>query len=380
MGEVKTLFQKNCECRYVPGMDAEVYYSEKIRNVSTDFLDRVLVGGEVFKTDFFYLRAVTFFRIATAEMVAEYMRYFRSYYGTVECSNLLQPRVATKAENPLLREEDYQKSITEIRSRLNKLAKKYLIYVYKVESENSGDGYNGTVFCATYTTFCLVRSFFGETPCFGEGTLRYDGFYCVTPVQKMMESMHACRVGVLGFTNHKRSVRLFREISLVFGAQKEHFRATMVAEVQGREYDYKVVIEPIHFAVDERILTKAEHLKNIETLIDTMERMINHYNYMERMFLERPVKERMRFLIAAENLDGMKRIVQMMNSRREKFGGKVFFTTDVVLRDMDELADCVLMAKEVPSKVSGEMHLGLVKPTRESLIATKNEWILSTLD
>ena len=79
MGEAKNVFQKACECRYIPGMDAEVNYVNKLRNVSTDFIDRVLMTDEVSKTDFFYLRAVAIYRIATAEMVAEYIRYFRWY-------------------------------------------------------------------------------------------------------------------------------------------------------------------------------------------------------------------------------------------------------------------------------------------------------------
>lgn len=380
MGEVKLLFQQNCECRYVPGMDAEANYAEKIRNVSNDFLDRVLMGGEVFKTDFFYLRAVAFYRIATAEMVAEYMQYFRSYYGAVETSNLLQPKLITRMEDPLMREEDYLKNIGEIRSRLNKLAKKYLLYVYKVGSEERTDGYNGTVFCANYTTFSLVRTFFGETPCFGDASVGYEQFYCMTPVQKMMEGMHACRVGILGFMQHKQKVRLLREKEITFGSHKEHYRPTMLAEVECRDYTYKVFVEPIHFAVDDRILTVAEHQKNIEALISTMGRLVNHYNYMERTFVERPIKERVRFLIAAENLEGMKRIVQLMNPYREKYNGKVFFTTDYVLKNMESLEDCVLMAKEMPSKVTGELHLGLVKPTRDSLIATQNEWIFKKLE
>ena len=378
MGEVKTLFQKNCECRYVPGMEATANYAEKIRNVTNDFLDRVLMGGEVVKTDFFYLRAVSFCRIATAEMVAEYLRYFRNYYGTVECSNLLQPKVATNAENMLVREEDYLKSIDEIRSRLNRLAKKYLLYAFNVVEKNPEEGYSGLIFCANYTTYSLVRTFFGETPCFGEATFGYERFYCITPIQKMMESMHACRVGILGFVNHKQNVQLVRENDIIFGSHKEHYRPAMVAEVRGMEYDYKIIIEPIHFAFDDQILTKTEHLQNIESMIATMGRLISHYNYMEKTFLERPVKERVRFLIAAENLDGIKKIVQLMNPQKEKFSGKVFFTTDLVLRDMDKLEDCVLMAKEVPSKVSGELHLGLVKPTRESILFTKNEWLFGT--
>ena len=379
MGEAKNVFQKDCECRYIPGMDAEVNYVSKLRNVSTDFIDRVLMTDEVSKTDFFYLRAVTFYRIATAEMVAEYIRYFRWYYGASECTSLLQPNVSSKAVDPLVREEDYQRDAAEIRSRLNRLAKKYLLFSYTVNNEDAPEGYGGIVFCANYTTFSLVKTFFGETPCFSDDGIGYERYYCVTPVQRMMESLHACRVGILGFMYHTPRVRLLREKEIIYGAQKSRYTPTMIAELKSRGYDYKIIIEPIHFSVDERILTKTEHRQNIETLISTMGKLINHYNYMEKNFQAKPIKERIRFLIAVENLEGMKQVVQLMNPHREKYSGKVFFTTDTALRETESLMESVLMAKEVPSKISGDLHLGLVRPSKESLAATQNEWVLSNL-
>lgn len=380
MGDVKILFQQNCECRYVPGMFAELNFADKQRNVSTDFIDRVLASGDVTKTDFFYLRAVTFYRIASAEMVAEYMRYFRSYYGAIECTNLLQPKVPNVNEDPLVRREDVRKSVAEIRGRLTRLAKKYLLFSHTIGNEGKEEGFGDLVFCASYTTFSLVRTFFGETPCFGDGTIGYERYYCVTPIQKMMETMHACRVGVLSFQNHSSKVRLLREKEMIFGSKKESYTPTMTAEVKCGDYDYKVIIEPIHFTVDDKILTATEHQQNIEALIATMGKLVSHYSYMERNFQAKPIRERIRFLIAVENLSGMKQIVQLMNEYRDKYSGKVFFTTDTALKGVQSLEESVLMAKEVPSKVSGEMHLGLVRPTRESLISTQNEWIFSTIE
>ena len=65
MGEVKSLFQKDSECMYVPGMDAELKYDNKARDMMTaHFMDGIMVTGDIFKTDYFYLRAVLSLRTA----------------------------------------------------------------------------------------------------------------------------------------------------------------------------------------------------------------------------------------------------------------------------------------------------------------------------
>ena len=84
----------------------------------------------------------------------------------------------------------------------------------------------------------------------------------------------------------------------------------------------------------------------------------------------------MRFLLAVENLEGMNKIVRLMNAEREKFSEKVFFTTDKAILKKGRLQDSILMAKNVKSKGAEEIHLGLVKPTRETLLASNNEWLL----
>ena len=204
--------------------------------------------------------------------------------------------------------------------------------------------------------------------------MRYSYYYSVTPVQKMLEGMHACRVGVLGFQNHKSQVSLIREENIVFGATKEHFEATMLAEVQTRDTLYKVIIEPIHFCCDERIVTRSEHLKNIEVLVEVMKRIIYHYNHMKQVHSD--YNEEVRFLIASENLEGMSRAVQMMNKYKEYFSGKVFFTTDRVLQETGSLANSVVAAREVPDREGDSTHLGLVKLSREKLISSGNKWLL----
>lgn len=167
---------------------------------------------------------------------------------------------------------------------------------------------------------------------------------------------------------------MIREDDIQFGAAKEHFETTMTAEVQTREKLYKVIIEPIHFLGDERIVTRSEHLKKIEALIEVMKRIIYHYNHMRQVHSD--YNEEVRFLIAAENLEGMSRAVQMMNKYKEYFSGKVYFTTDRVLLETGSLANAVVAAREVPNREDDSTHLGLVKLSRDKLIDSGNKWLL----
>lgn len=372
MGEIKSLFQKDCEYRYIPGMDTEVQYTNKIRNISMDFMDRVILSGEITKSDYYYMRALAFFRIADEKMIYEFIRFFRSYYGTNECKNL--PQLATNLN------DIGENEISGVLRRMHRLAYKYVIVAIRVQNTNSDEDYSKTIFCANAVTFSLVRTYFGDTPFFGQGNIRYEHFYSVTPIQKMMETMHACRVGILGFMRHGGNANLVREREITFGSQKEKYTPTMMAEIKRGEHEYRIIIEPIHFSVDERLFTKSEHLKNIEELINTMGRLISHYSYLKLKFSDNPVKKHVRFLIAAENLEGMKKIVQIMNKDCKKYSDKVFFTTDTVLLSTDSLEESVLMAKEVKSPVTGEMHLGLIRAGRDTLISTENEWILTGME
>ena len=43
MGDTRLLFEEYCEYRYTPGMVAELNHADKLRNVSNDFMDRVLM-------------------------------------------------------------------------------------------------------------------------------------------------------------------------------------------------------------------------------------------------------------------------------------------------------------------------------------------------
>ena len=372
MGEVKSLFQKDSECMYVPGMDAELKYDNKARDMMTaHFMDGIMVTGDIFKTDYFYLRAVLFLRIANAEMVAEYLRYFRNYYGNEECMNLLLPKNAYYGDDLLSAKENWNHFVTDTRKKLLRLARRYLIYAVHVTTGDEEREFKDVVFCANATTFSLVRTIFGETPCFGYGNLVYEKFYCMTPIQKMMETMHACRVGVLAFTNHKNKVLLRRENEIIYGSKKEKFASIMRADIQCNGYLYKILIEPVHFTVDERLLTKMEHKKNIERFIASIGRMISHFDYIESNFKDKPLTEKVRFILVVENVEGMRQLIRMMDPYREKYSGKVFFTTDTFLLGTNCLKDAIFMAKEMPE----EERLGLIRPTDPTIKVTQNEWI-----
>ena len=384
MAETKSLFERDCEYRYVPGMVSELKYMEKYRNVSPDFLDRVLTASGITETDYYYLLGVYFYLMATARMVTDFMRYYRGYYGTAECSSLLMGPVSSRRENPLVGEAQMQEDEALVRNRLNRLAKKHLIFAFQITTENedgekregSPNGFQGTVYCVSYEGFRIIKPKFGDWPVFERFAIKYDQYYCVTPVQKLMEILHACRVGVMAFMNHRPGVRIVREEEIIFGARKERYTPTMLVEVPSADCVYHVIVEPIHFAVDERILPKTKHLQNIENRIETMNRLINHYEYRKKNYEK---KEEVRFLIAVENLKGMDMAVKMMNKYARNFSSRVFFTTDVVLKAVDSLTDGIVMAKEVKGKDTDEVHLGLVRPGRGTM-ADRNTWILENRD
>lgn len=136
----KNLFKADSSYKFEPGLDAKLKYSETIRNVSPDFLERILTVGGITKTDLFLLRVVLFYRIATADMVVEFLQYFRHFYGAKECEKLLVGNVASKAGDPLLSEDDAKKDIGTIFNRLLNMSKKHLLFCYKLENSTNFSG------------------------------------------------------------------------------------------------------------------------------------------------------------------------------------------------------------------------------------------------
>ena len=374
MGDTKLPFEEGCEYSYHPNMTIELNFAEKQRNVSPDFVDRMLLSEDVSYTDYFLLRAVVFFRFATAEMVAEYILYFRNFYGS-DVNKLLMPNVQNNEIDVFLQEEKFDRKEDMIRYRLNRLARKYLLLSYSVMEKHDGENRLRVVYCCTYMTYSIVRSFFGDHAYFSDKILGYERFYSVMPLYRMMEEMHASRIAVLAFSRHRKKVLLLREKEMVYGSTKSRIHPVMTAKVEYPDKSYKILIEPVHYSFDERIVTKPEHEEQILAHIEEYYQLINHYRYMKKKF-DGQNTERIRFLIATENLEGMKKIVRIMNNHMEKFNEKVFFTTDYAVKNAGSLKESVLMAKVVKSRVSDEMHLGLVRPTEESLLASNNDWVI----
>jgi len=378
MVAVKSLFERDCEYRYVPGMISELKFEEKVRSVSPDFLDRLLTASGIAETDYFYLLGVYFYLMATPQMVTDFIRYYRNYYGKSECERLLMGKVSSKEDDPLVGEEELRADEAIVKNRLIKLARKHLLFAFNITNENSSEdagGFKGTVFCMNYNGFRIIKPKFGVWPVFERFPIKYEQYYCVTPVQKMMETLHACRVGVMGFKNHKPGVRIVREEEMIFGARKEHFTPTMIVEVASPSCLYHVIVEPAHFCVDERYTPKSKHLQNIENLIETMNRLINHYEYMKRTYQK---TDEIRFLLASENLKGMDTMVRLMNKYERNFSERVFFTTDAALESSGCLIEGVLMAKEVKAKDADTTHLGLVRPKKDPLMMQGNAWIFES--
>ena len=132
----------------------------------------------------------------------------------------------------------------------------------------------------------------------------------------------------------------------------------------------------MHFTHDERVLTEEEHRENIIARLEDYKDLIRHFRYMNRKHENRKKQEHIRFIFAVENLEGMKKIARLMNESKELFADKVFFTTDLALKNSEHLFEAVLMAKLTKSKVEDDFHLGLIRPSEEYLLATNNEWML----
>ena len=377
MGDTKFLLEEECEFKYIPEMEMELNYADKLRNISHDFVDRVLVSGEVSYTDYFLLRAVAFYRFATAEMVAEYFLHFKNYYGNSEVSKLLIPNVSPDTGDINLNGwGDFDKDEDMIRYRLNRLAKKYLLLSYSITYPYEGRNKLKVVYCINYTTYSIVRSFFGPYVNFSSAEIGYERYYSITPLYRMMEHLHACRVAVLAFRRHKRKVTLLGDKEIIFGHDKKRMRPVMTAKVENGNKIYKIIVEPIHFSFDDRLITEEEQRQNIIAHLKNFKALINHYNYMERVHEKLEKTECIRFLLAVENFECMKKIVKIMNESMYKYNEKVFFTTDHALKNSETLFEAVLVAKKTKSKVTDKEHLGLIRPSIEYLLASDNEWVL----
>jgi hypothetical protein len=377
MGDTKYLLEEDCEYKYIPEMEKDLNHADKLRNISKDFIDRVLLSGEVSHTDYFLLRAISFFRFATAEMVAEYIRHFKNYYGTSAISKLLIPHVLPKTVNEVVHEwGDFDKDEDMIRYRLNRLAKKYLLLSYSVSYPYQDLNKLKVIYCINYTSYNIVRSFFGNYINFSDSEIGYEKYYGVTPLARMFEELHASRVAVLAFANHNKKVLLLRDKEILFGAARKTICPVMIAKIEYEERLFKIIIDPLHFTHDERVLTEEEHRENIIARLEDYKDLIRHFRYMNRKHENRKKQEHIRFIFAVENLEGMKKIARLMNESKELFADKVFFTTDLALKNSEHLFEAVLMAKLTKSKVEDDFHLGLIRPSEEYLLATNNEWML----
>lgn len=130
-------------------------------------------------------------------MVTDFIRYYRNYYGRAECEQLLMGKVSSKEDDPLVGKAELRADEVIVKNRLNKLARKHLFFAFNVTAdgaENKGEGFRGTVFCMNYNGFRIIKPKFGIWPVFERFPIKYEQYYCVTPIQKMMETLYACRV------------------------------------------------------------------------------------------------------------------------------------------------------------------------------------------
>ena len=374
MVDERELFQKNCEYQFIQGLDAVLERPERDR-VNPAYLDQIFLTGDLTPMDMFLLRAVTFYGVATAEMIVEFLGYHRKFYGMQECSELLQPRVSLNNASGIDFGAELQETLKTVRRRLKRMGDKSLLVTKKIVDQNNSSKKWNLIFCTTANTVSAVKAVFGKTAVFSTGMLTYDMFYQLMPIQDVIEYMHACRVCVLGFMNHGDRAILNCRKELVYGANKDKYTPAVLTEIKTDDREFHILTEAIHFTVDHRYHTETEHLRNIEFMIECMAKIVAHYNYV-RHVLKFASKKEIRFLIAVENYASMTRIVNMLGEHADKLRDLLFFTCDTFLAEKKNLRESVFMFRRLPDKLTGKDASVLIRPGEKTLMDTYNEWIL----
>lgn len=103
--------------KYIEGMEEEIITQRYQRE---DYIERLVFQGKIAMSDLYLMRAVSFFRICTARMVAEWLTYYRNRYGEEACKELPMP----KQDNDAIDISDgiiSDRFVANIEERLSKL-------------------------------------------------------------------------------------------------------------------------------------------------------------------------------------------------------------------------------------------------------------------
>ena len=124
--------------KYIDGMEHEYVTGKMFR---MDYIERLVYQGDIARSDMYLLRAVMFYRICTAKMVAEWIMYYRHRYGVTECEDLPIPL----PEKDLLEEgSDPTGSVTDryvstLEGRLKRLGK-YSVVLHESYADSISGG------------------------------------------------------------------------------------------------------------------------------------------------------------------------------------------------------------------------------------------------
>ena len=123
-----------------------------------DVIERLVYQDNIALSDMYLLRAVMFFRVCTARMVAERIVYFRTKYGEEECKRLAMP---TPDYNILAQKDGIipDKFVVDVEDRLKKIKKKNVLLHEKYLNSSKGERYELNFFLANSYTFtkCWIR-------------------------------------------------------------------------------------------------------------------------------------------------------------------------------------------------------------------------------
>lgn len=332
-----------------------------------DVIERLVYQDNIALSDMYLLRAVMFFRVCTARMVAEWIVYFRTKYGEEECKRLAMP---TPDYNILAQKDGIipDKFVVDVEDRLKKLARKNVLLHEKYMNSSKRERYELNFFLANSYTFRLTMIRFDE-----DADIHYIGNYSLLPAHRMLGYMHAGSVTIRAFM-HCRDAEISRERGVIYGSQKELYVPDMMVERVIDQRTWCTMIEAIHLSHDEKEITKKELGDRVREKIRKMKDLLRHDTYMYKKYGE-AANKRFRIIICTDDLNALAVVLKVaaMEQCAEIFSERVFAVSDAALqRKGYRLRDAGLVLTAFDAG-DGTKNLNVEKLTEK--VVEMNPWI-----
>ena len=311
--------------KYIESMEHENVTGKMFR---MDYIERLVYQGKIARSDIYLLRAVMFYRICTAKMVAEWILFYRLRYGEIECENLpiLRPEIDLLEDGIDPTGSFTDRYVSTIEGRLKKLGQYSVVLHEAYVDRSSKNGRKFNYYIANDYTFHLVKTFFED-----DSEMQYRGNYTLFPAHRKMAYMQSGIVAVKTFFNSLNAV-ITRERGFMIGAMKEIYIPDVKVDIVAGGQKWTIVIESFAISFNLSEVTEKEIEERMRDKVLKIKRLLHHDQYItNRNNGKPPVKYRV--IIVTDTWDALSKVVKMANEEncQTLYSGKVFFVSDIAL-------------------------------------------------